>query len=263
MALAAAQTQTPSRTALDAATVRVLAKRDLVRFFRQRSRVVGALAQPILFWLVIGSGFGRSFRAQGDAGVSYMQYFFPGVVAMVLLFSAIFATITVIEDRREGFLQSVLAGPGSRWAIVLGKCAGGSAIALLQATLFLGFAPFAQISFSEVSFSALAAVMVASALFLTGLGFALAWWINSSTGYHAVMSIVLIPMWVLSGAMFPVEGAGAVVAWIMRFNPMRLCVDGLRHALTGSLFSAMDWTLLFGIAAAAVAVSAWRVHQRE
>ena len=136
--------------ALDWATVRVLAGRDVVRFFRQRSRVVGALAQPVLFWWVLGSGFTGSFRLEGASGVGYSAYFFPGVVTMVLLFSAIFATITVIEDRREGFLQSVLAGPGSRLSVVAGKCLGSSAVALIQAALFLALAPLAGVALSAV-----------------------------------------------------------------------------------------------------------------
>src|SRR5215211_7328963 len=119
-----------------------LAKRELVRFLRQRHRVVGALATPIVFWLLIGGGMGRSFRAEGTpGGGNYLLYFFPGTVLMILLFTAIFSTISIIEDRREGFLQSVLVAPVPRLAIVLGKVLGGAALAFAQALLFLLFAP--------------------------------------------------------------------------------------------------------------------------
>jgi len=265
-----AQTRVPSRPFLNWATVRVLWGRDVVRFFRQRSRVVGALAQPILFWTVMGSGFGRSFQASGMSGVSYTHYFFPGVVAMVLLFSAIFATITVIEDRREGFLQSVLAGPGSRLAVVVGKCAGSSTIALLQAGLFLGFAPLAGVTWATLNLGLLVATLLLSALFLSGLGFLLAWWLNSSTGYHAVMSVLLIPMWVLSGAMFPVSGAGPVIAVLMKANPMRFTVDALRTALHGDVAAAglagrggSELLWLSGLCASVLVASAWRVSRRD
>ncbi|WP_163861489.1 ABC transporter permease [Myxococcus eversor] len=224
----------PGTLALQWATVRVLMARDVVRFFRQPSRVVGALAQPILFWFVIGSGFAGSFRVEGAQGLGYQQFFFPGVVTMVLLFSAIFATITVIEDRREGFLQAVLAGPGSRLAVVLGKALGSSAIALMQASLFLLLAPLAGVSAATVNLPLLFAVMVLSALALTGMGMSLAWWVRSSAGYHAVMSIVLLPMWVLSGAMFPLKGAGTWLSWVMVVNPMRFSVEGVRRALYGA-----------------------------
>lgn len=220
--------------ALEWATMRVLAQRDLVRFFRQPSRVIGALAQPVLFWVVIGGGFAGSFALPGASHVDYRAYFFPGVVAMVLLFSAIFATISVIEDRREGFLQAVLAGPASRASVLLGKALGSSGIALLQAGLFLLLAPLAGISIAEVSFALLAAVMVLTSLALTGMGLALAWWVRSSAGYHAVMSLVMIPMWILSGGLFPVKGTGPVLSTLMALNPMRFAVEGLRRALYGA-----------------------------
>jgi len=220
--------------ALQWATVRVLLVRDVVRFFRQPSRIIGALAQPVLFWFIIGSGFSGSFRVEGARELGYQEFIFPGVVTMVVLFSAIFATISVVEDRREGFLQAVLAGPGSRMAVVLGKALGSSTIALLQASLFLLFAPMAGVKASTVSFPLLAAVMVLSALALTGMGISLAWWVRSSAGYHAVMSVLMLPMWVLSGALFPLKGAGPIIGWVMRLNPMRFSVEGVRRALYGA-----------------------------
>ena len=256
----------PPRWRLNWATVRVLAGREIVRFFRQRSRVIGALAQPIVFWFVLGSGYGGSFQPRGAQGVGYLQFFFPGVVSMILLFSAIFATITLIEDRREGFLQCVLAGPGSRLSVVVGKSLGTTAIALLQACLFLLLAPLAHIALSAVNWPLLGAVMLLSALALTGVGFAMAWWINSTTGYHALMSILLVPAWVLSGAMFPIDGAGPVLAALMRVNPMRFAVDGLREALlpgsaSGHAGAEIAGRLVF--AEVAMGISAWRVSRRE
>ncbi|MGQ0505050.1 MAG: ABC transporter permease [Myxococcaceae bacterium] len=263
----------PSRLSLDWATVSVLARRDVVRFFRQRTRIIGALAQPILFWFVIGGGFAGSFRIAGAEGMGYMPFFFPGVVTMVLLFSAIFATITVIEDRREGFLQCVIAGPGSRLSLVLGKCAGSSLIALIQAGLFLCFAPLAEVKLSTVNLPLLAAALVLTSLALTGLGFALAWWINSATGYHAVMSVVLIPMWILSGAMFPVRGAGPVLSALMWLNPMRFAVEAIRTGLYGVgatevvtgqalLNPWLNVGALSVFAGVVLSLSAWRVNRR-
>src|SRR5436305_8514035 len=119
-----------------------LCKRELVRFLRQRHRIIGALATPIVFWLVIGAGMGRSFRFEGlPAGENYLQYFFPGTVLMILLFTAIFSTISIIEDRREGFLQSVLVAPVSRMSVVLGKVLGGAVLAFGQGLVFLLLGP--------------------------------------------------------------------------------------------------------------------------
>src|ERR1700710_532328 len=119
-----------------------LTHRELVRFLRQRHRIIGALGTPIVFWLLLGLGMGRSFQGINvPGGASYLEYFFPGTVLMILLFTAIFSTISIIEDRREGFLQSVLVAPVSRMAIVLGKVLGGTALAFGQGLLFLLLAP--------------------------------------------------------------------------------------------------------------------------
>ncbi|AKQ64683.1 ABC transporter, permease protein [Myxococcus hansupus] len=270
---APAVSSAPGTLALQWATVRVLMMRDIVRFFRQPSRVVGALAQPILFWFVIGTGFAGSFRVEGAQGLGYQEFFFPGVVTMVLLFSAIFATITVIEDRKEGFLQAVLAGPGSRLAVVLGKALGSSAIALLQASLFLLFAPLAGVSAATLDLPLLVTVMVLSALALTGMGMALAWWVRSSAGYHAVMSIAMLPMWVLSGAVFPLKGVDSWLAWVMRLNPMRYSVEGVRRALYGaeasvslgasSGLAGLEVPVLLAFAAVFVGLAAFSVSRRE
>jgi ABC-2 type transport system permease protein len=117
-------------------------RRDVVRFIRQRSRIIGALGTPVVFWLLIGTGLGRSFSAPGSARqVDFLEYFFPGTLVMIILFSAIFSTISVIEDRREGFLQAVLVSPAPRSSIVLGKILGGTTLAWAQAMLFCLFAP--------------------------------------------------------------------------------------------------------------------------
>src|SRR5438067_2581108 len=125
-----------------------LASRELVRFFRQRTRVVGALGQPILFWVLFGAGLHDSFQPPSWAphAMTYQEYFFPGVTVMIVMFTAIFSTISIIEDRREGFLQGVLVAPISRLALVLGKLCGGTVLAVLQAGRFLLLAPFVGIA---------------------------------------------------------------------------------------------------------------------
>src|SRR3954453_6065447 len=136
-----------------------LAKRELVRFLRQRNRIIGALATPIVFWLLIGAGVGRSFNGQANSGAggggaeNYLRYFYPGTVLMILLFTAIFSTISIIEDRREGFLQSVLVAPVSRMSIVLGKILGGTILAFAQGLVFLILAPFIGVHFSLAGFA--------------------------------------------------------------------------------------------------------------
>ena len=217
------------------ATISVLWARDLKRFFRKPSRLIGAFLQPVIFWIMIGSGFSSTFKLVGAETMSYEQYFFPGVVMMLVLFAAIFGTITVIEDRREGFLQSVLIAPGSRSALVLGKALGVSSIGLIQASVFLALAPYAGFSYSEIDWISLYVFLSTGALALSTFGFALAWWLNSSQAYHAIMSVILIPGWILSGAMFPINSSNTALNWVMTLNPMSYIVDGVRRALHSEL----------------------------
>src|SRR5437660_8460134 len=128
-----------------------LCHRELVRFLRQPHRIIGALATPLVFWLLIGAGMNRSFQADSPGGENYLRYFFPGTILMILLFTAIFSTISVIEDRREGFLQSVLVAPISPMVIVLGKVLGGTGLAFGQGLIFLLLAPLVGFSFTLVS----------------------------------------------------------------------------------------------------------------
>jgi ABC-2 type transport system permease protein len=209
-------------------------QREIVRFLRQRDRVVGAFATPIMFWLLLGFGLGRSFTAsQAPGGHGYLEYFYAGTLVMILLFTAIFSTFTLIEDRREGFLQAVLVAPVGRFALVGGKVLGGTTLALLQALIFLAFAPLVGFKLTVVSVLWLTVTMFLSAFALTALGFAIAWWMNSTAGYHAVMNIVLLPLWLLSGAIFPASGASKWLGWVMAVNPLSYSVKAIQAGLYG------------------------------
>src|SRR5579864_8722156 len=181
-----------------------LCQRELVRFVRQRHRIVGALGTPIVFWLLLGLGMGHSFKGvQVPGGDDYLKFFFPGTILMILLFTAIFSTISIIEDRREGFLQSVLVAPVSRMSIVLGKILGGTVLAFGQGLIFLALAPLIGLHLSVAGFGAACAMMFIVSFALTGLGFCIAWRMSSTQGFHAIMNLFLMPMWFLSGALFP------------------------------------------------------------
>lgn len=219
----------------DLDTIRVLWSRDLMRFLRQPSRIIGAIGQPILFWIIIGSGLTSSFRLPGAEGVSYLQYFFPGVLAMTVLFASIFSTVSVIEDRHNGFLQTVMVSPGSRMALVVGKAAGAATVAMLQAMLLLVFTPWAGFSVGEVHWPALVLVLALTSAALTTFGIALAWWLDNFQAYHAIMMVLLMPLWVISGAMFPVPDGG-ILGTLLRLNPLAFAVDGVRLALYGGSF---------------------------
>ena len=220
-------------------TVRMLAWREWVRFFRQRNRVIGALGQPILFWLLFGTGMHSAFRADGDQ--DFMDYYLPGTMTLIVLFTAIFTTISVIEDRREGFMQGVLVAPVPRWTIVAGKVIGGGAIAWVQALVFVVLAvAVGSIDFS-LALLPLMALLGIAALAMTALGLFFAWPMESTQGFHAIMNLVLMPLWLLSGAFFPVPQlviggpiGQTIMHWTMRLNPVTYIIGGMRHLLCDS-----------------------------
>ncbi len=210
-------------------------RREVVRFLRQRGRVVGAFATPIVFWLLIGSGLRESFAVQaegtGATSMNYLEYFFPGTMVMIVLFTAIFSTISVIEDRREGFLQAVVAAPVPRSAIAMGKILGSSTLAFGQAMLFLLLAIPTGLTLSLGSTVAVAGVLLFVSLGLSGLGLLIAWPMDSTQGFHAIMNLLLVPMWILSGALFPASGASSWIAWIMAANPLTYGLAAVRRAM--------------------------------
>ncbi len=236
--------------------VRALWWRDVIRFLRQRNRIIGALATPLVFWLLVGSGFGPSFHSSGaSTSETYLAYFFPGTIVLIMLFTAIFSTISVIEDRREGFLQGALVAPLSPATIPLGKFLGGTTLAVLQAILFCVLAPLAHIpiGFSQIILLLPAFVLVGFCM--TGLGFLVAWPMDSTQGFHAIMNIFLMPLWMMSGALFPMPAGSGWLYWVGLLNPVSYSVSSIRDAFMAEtfltppphyLFSLMI-TALFGV----------------
>ncbi len=208
-------------------------RREIVRFYRQKARVVGVIASPLLFWLVLGSGFANSFHSAGTGagGSHYLGYFFPGSVAMIVLFTSIFSMMSLIQDRNEGFLLSVLAAPVSRSAIVLGKVLGGATLAALQGIVFLVFAPLVGVHASPGAVLLGILVIAMLSFELTALGFTIAWPLDSPQAFHAIVNLILLPLWMLSGSLFPAGGASPWMHAVMRANPLTYGVDALRNLL--------------------------------
>lgn len=212
--------------------VMTLWQREVVRFVRQRSRLGSALSTPLVFWLLLGGGFSASFRPPGSpAGTDYLEYLYPGMIILVILFTAIFATISVIEDRKVGFLQGVLVAPVSRASIVLGQALGGTTLALFQGVLFLLLAPLAGVHLTVTSVLAGIVVMVLVSFALTSLGLIIAWRMQSIQGFHAIMNLILMPIWFLSGAFFPASGLPSWLGWLMWLNPLTYGMAALRSSL--------------------------------
>ena len=191
--------------------------RELVRFYRQRARVVGVIASPLLFWVVIGSGFGSSFRSGDAAGQQhYLDYFYPGALIMIVLFTSIFTMMSVIEDRKEG---------------LLGKVLGGTTLSAIQGLIFLAFAPLVGIHLSLTGFLLVVLTVFLVSFALTALGFTIAWSMDSNQAFHAIINLFLIPLWLLSGALFPLAGASGWIRFLIRINPLTYGVEALRDVL--------------------------------
>ncbi len=214
----------------------MLARREWIRFFRQRNRVTAAILQPLLFWLLFGTGLKGSFEGAGQ--MDFLQFFLPGTVGLIVLFTAIFATISVIEDRREGFMQSVLVAPVGRWPVLAGKVLGGSAIAWVQAVFFLMLVYLVGTAAIHWTLVPLLVLLALVAVAMCSLGMIVAWPMESTQGFHAIMMLGLMPMWLLSGSFFPIPALGAeasVGQWllggIMRANPLSYSMVEMRRLL--------------------------------
>jgi len=215
-------------------------QRELVRFWRQKSRVLGVVASPLVFWLLIGYGSNDLAR------------FYSGSLVLTVMFSAIFSTISIIEDRREGFLLSMLVSPAPRTSMVLGKILGAATLAWIQGLIFLCFAPLAGVSIDLVELIPVAAAIFLISFTLTGLGFVIAWKMDSTAGFHAIMNLLLVPMWMVSGSLFPMATAHGWVKAIMWINPLTYSIALLNHTLrlpnaSPDLTASLVVTAVFGL----------------
>jgi ABC-2 type transport system permease protein len=222
-------------------------KRELLRFYRDKARIIGAFTPPVLFWFLIGSGLGGAFST---GGLNYLQYFYSGTLVLIVLFTSIFATISIIEDRREGFLQTVLIAPISRLEVVLGKVLGASTVGFLQGLAFLAMAPLAGLPLTPEGAAAAVAALLLCSLGLTALGFIIAWLLDSTQGFHAVMNLFLMPMWLLSGALFPYATAPRWLQLVIKANPVTYAVAGLQLSLTPGTPALASLPFCFGVLAA-------------
>ncbi len=214
-------------------TIWTLARREWTRFLRQPHRIVSALLQPVVFWFLFGSGLNGAFAPPAGFGEGdYAAFLYPGTVTMIVLFAAIFSTISLIEDRREGFLQSALVSPGSRWGLALGKILGGGTLAATQGVVLLAMGPLFGIRVDPSGAVMAAVFILLTALGLAALGFCIAWPMDSTQGFHAVMMLFLMPLWLLSGSFFPLTDRSP--AWlhaVTSANPLTYGLAGLRGAL--------------------------------
>jgi ABC-2 type transport system permease protein len=212
--------------------VYILWLRQIKRYLRSRSRIVGSLAQPVLYLVAMGFGFGPVFAKAGQG--DYLTFLTPGIIAMSVLFTSIFTGIEIIWDRQFGFLKEMMVAPVSRFSIMLGRTLGGATIATLQGLIVFCIAMIAGFRPQGI-FSVLAAMgfMILTSLLFTGFGTAIASKLDDMQGFQLIMNFLVMPLFFLSGAMFPLKDLPPVLQFVTRIDPLSYGVDGIRGALTG------------------------------
>ncbi len=202
--------------------------RDLVRFFRDKTRIISSLAQPLLFLFVFGAGLAPAMTGLGGGGLDFKMFLFPGILSMAVLFTSIFSAVSIVWDREFGFMKEVLVAPVSRSAVALGKVAGGSTISMFQGLIILLLAPVIGIKLSWDQILILILLMLLLAAVMSAFGILVAARQQTMEGFQMIMQFLLFPMFFLSGAFFPLQGAPVWLEWLGRIDPVTYGVDPLR-----------------------------------
>ncbi|MGO9196414.1 MAG: ABC transporter permease [Acidimicrobiales bacterium] len=210
--------------------IRVVWKRELIRFGRDRTRMITSLIQPVLFLFVLGTGLSSIARTAGS-GVSFKTFMFPGIIGMTVLFTSVFSAISIVWDREFGFLREMLVAPVARWSLVLGKCLGGTTVATLQGVVFLALAGTVGVPYSPVMLLAIVGEMALMAFTLTAFGVLVASRMQQMQSFQVVMQFFVMPMFFLSGAMFPLSGLPTWLTALTKIDPLSYAVDPLRRTV--------------------------------
>ncbi len=205
--------------------------RELKKFIRDRSRLISSIAQPLIWLLLIGTGFGATFGKVGD--LQYIQFMFPGILVMTLLFSSMFSAISIIWDREFGFLKEMLVAPIRRTSIAIGKAIGGASRSTIQGIIILVFSPLIGINITIQKFFLIVPLMFFIAFTISGIGIIIAARMESFEAFNLIVNFVIMPMFLLSGAIFPISNLPQWLSMIVSINPLSYGVDIMRWVMTG------------------------------
>ncbi len=235
----------------------ILWLRQLKRYLRSKARIIGSVGQPLLFLVALGFGFGPIYRRAG--GGDYIQFLAPGIIAMTILFTAVFTGVEVLWDKQFGFLKETLVAPVSRVRIVFGRTLGGATVATLQGLIVLVIALLAGFRPALATLPAALVFAGLTGLLFTALGTAIASVIEDMQGFQLIMNFLVMPLFFLSGALFPLAGLPRAITIIATVDPLAYGVDGLRWALIGQAHFplALDIGVLVGITVLLLALGAW------
>jgi len=210
--------------------VYVICMREFIKFFREKSRLLGTLARPVLWLFVVGNGMSSLIRPQ-LGGVSYLQFIFPGMLGMTILFSSIFSSISIVWDREFGFMKEMLVAPISRLSIVIGKTISGTLISAAQAIIIMVLIPFLGIRITLLQCVEVVLVALLVSFCITSLGILIAARLTSFDGFNIIMNFLVMPMLFLSGAMYPVTAMPTALRHLTLINPLTYGIDAFKHVL--------------------------------
>ena len=248
---------------MDLAAIQMIWLRDLIRFTRDRAQILGAIARPILWLLIMGFGLGSSFPRVG--ATAYPEFIFPGIIALNLIFASFLSAISIIWDREFGFLKEILVAPIPRLSIALGKAASGSTVSLLHGLVVMMFIPLIHIHMTLWQFALALPIMCLMAFVSTSLGILIACRMTSFEGFGTIANFVIMPLFLLSGAVFPLDRVPPWLHLVARANPFTYGVDLLRGVLSGVMHYSvgMDLAVLFGCAAVFLSLAVWAFNRME
>lgn len=243
----------------------ILWLRELKRYTRSRAQIVASLGQPMLYLLVLGFGLGPVFKRAGNG--NYLQFVAPGVIGMSVLFSSIFSGLGLLWDRQFGFLKETLVAPVSRLQIMIGRTLGGSTVAVIQGTLVMAICMLAGFRPAHFSMIPLAmGFMVLIAVLFAALGMAIGSGLQDMQGFQLIMNFLVMPIYFLSGALFPLTGLGVVLGYVTKADPLAYGIDGMRNVF-GSPMAAfdprVDLLVLLIVGAVFIVFGAWRFNKIE
>ncbi|GAB4412590.1 MAG: ABC transporter permease [Thermodesulfovibrionales bacterium] len=222
----------------------VIVAREFKKFVRERSRFISAIARPLIWLFLVGAGMSR--LVSPEIGVSYMQFIFPGIIGMTILFSSIFSSISIIWDKEFGFMKEILVAPVSRVSIVIGKALSGTVISAIQAAIIFALFPFLGIRIGVLAVLEVITICVLLSFCLSSLGIVIATFYESFESFSVIMNFIVMPMFFLSGAMYPVKMLPEILKVVTRLNPFTYGIDALKHTIFREV-GASDFSIFLDI----------------